>query len=109
MEVTFHAVYEPDEGVIRPLEQVNLPEGELVITARVASELPVYDTQAELAAVLGFDPNDEERMAELGRSQSEAIQAFIKKIESLGLAEEFAKLPPSDSDLDAIIYGEDAA
>ncbi len=111
MTTYFRAIYEPTSRTLRPLENVDLPDGELIVSAR-----PVYNAerltdeglpvQETLADVLGFDPNDEKKMREAAETQYQAYLASMRRLEEAGLLEELAKLPPSDSDLDAILYPE---
>ena len=63
------AVYE--NGVIRPLEKLDLPERqELYVFI-----LPVHEQERQqtLADVLGFDPTDEEKLSALAESQYQAV------------------------------------
>ena len=111
MSVQFRAKYERRSGILRPLEKVDLPEGELIVTARPANGDQQFDedgfpVQRTLADVLGFDPNDEEKLRQLAESQYQAIQESIRELESLGLTDALRNLPPSDSDLDALLYDE---
>jgi hypothetical protein len=107
----FRAVYERNTKTLRPLEKVDLPDGELIVSARpvyhverLAEEgLPVQET---LADVLGFDPDDEKKMREAAEAQYQAYLASMRRLEEAGLFEDLAKLPPSDSDLDAMLYNE---
>ena len=61
---------------------------------------------SDLLEALGFDPSDEKKLRELGESQYQAYMDSMRRLEKLGLAGELAQLPQSDSDLDAILYGE---
>lgn len=112
MTTSFRAIYEPKTQTLRPLEKIDLPAGELIVSARAATEyrhldehdLPIQET---LADVLGFDPNDEKKMRELGESQYNAYLESILELRESGVTEDdLAKLPQSDSDLDAILYDE---
>ena len=112
MTTSFRAIYEPKTQTLRPLEKVDLPDGELIVSARPVTEyrqldehgLPIQET---LADVLGFDPNDEQKMRELGKSQHHAYLESVRRLKESGVTEDdLAKLPPSDSDLDAILYDE---
>jgi predicted DNA-binding antitoxin AbrB/MazE fold protein len=63
------AVYE--DGVIRPLEKLDLPERqELFIFILPIRE---QERQETLADVLGFDPTDEEKLMALAESQYQAV------------------------------------
>ena len=110
MTTTFRAVYEPTTRTLHPLEQVDLPDGELLVSARLAVEYPQreaddFPAQNTLAEALGFDPSDEKKLRELGESQYQAYADSMRRLEKLGLTGELARLPQSDSDLDAILYG----
>ena len=109
MATSFRATYERRSGVLRPLEKVDLPEGELIVTARPADGDPAADEQGHhpkltLADILGFDPNDKEKLRALAEAQYQAIQESRHKLARLGLTESLSRLPPSDSDLDSLIY-----
>jgi hypothetical protein len=112
MNTSFRAVYERKSGTLRPLETVDLPEGELIVTARPANgEQPPdedgFPIQRTLADVYGFDPNDEEKLRALAESQYRAIRESIRELYALGLRDALRHLPPSDSDLDALLYNEE--
>jgi hypothetical protein len=111
MTTSFRAIYERKTQTLRPLEKIDLPDGELIVSARSATEYKRFDEhgfpiQETLADVLGFDPNDEKKMRELGESQYRAILEMQQEVAESADPEAFSKLPPSDSDLDAILYDE---
>jgi hypothetical protein len=111
MTTSFRAIYERKTKTLRPLEKVDLPDGELIVSARPATEYKRFDEhgfpiQETLADVFGFDPNDEKKMRELAESQYQAILEMQQELKEAGLLDAMSKLPPSDSDLDAILYDE---
>ena len=112
MAVLFHAIYDRRSSTLRPLEKVDLPEGELLVIVHPAKEQPSLNgqhlpVQQTLADVLGFDPSDEEKSMQLAESQYQAMQAALSSTQSTGLDQSMSLLPPSDSDLDSILYGDE--
>jgi len=76
-----------ENGVFRPLDDVPLPESQIVELAVLHLHDESWETlavaqddepvQETLADVLGFDPNDEEKSRQLAESQHQAIQRII--------------------------------
>ncbi len=64
------AVYE--NGVIRPLEKLDLPERQELFVFI----LPVREPET-LTDVLGFDPTDEEKLNSLAESQYQAVMQLV--------------------------------
>ncbi len=111
MTTLFRAVYERQSSTLRPLEEVDLPEGELLVVARPLQGNGQLDgegipVQNSLADILGFDPDDEEQSRRLAESQYQALQLSLSRLAALGIDEALHNLPPSDSDLDSILYDE---
>ncbi len=70
--ITTTVVYE--NGVLRPLEKLDLPERhtyQAIIVAARAEE------QQTLLDVLGFDPDDEQATREVIEKQRQALLAFV--------------------------------
>ena len=76
-----------EDGVFRPLDDVALPESQVVELAILPLHDDLWETlaatesgepvQETLADVLGFDPDDEKESRELAESQHRAIQRII--------------------------------
>jgi hypothetical protein len=84
-----------------PLTPENLAERQPLldaIRAEMFKDSPEVGTEEEeLAKLLGFDPNDEEKMAELAEEQAQAIQISFPIVND-------PKAVVAPANMDAIIY-----
>jgi predicted DNA-binding antitoxin AbrB/MazE fold protein len=93
MVVSTKAIYEG--GILRLLEKLDLQEGQEVHVTIERLDEDGYPVQETLADVLGFDPDDEEKMQALAESQHKAMMELLESLADLPGSE-----PPHDGSID---------
>jgi len=102
MTISTVAIYE--NGVLRLLEKLQLPEREILSVTIRPFDKEEEREQKTLADVLGFDPSDEGKLQELAESQYLAFTELVAN-----LADSPGSPPPHDGAVnhDKYIYGID--